>query len=72
MVDSVASTGPVSTLLRAQSAATAAFQTAQPSQKFFDLVTNGARPSTVQPLEKSAGATKGSHVPRGSIVDISA
>ena len=41
----------------------------QVNQKFIDLMANGAKPTTVQPAGRSAGASKG-NLPRGSLVDI--
>lgn len=69
MVDAVNGSGPISTLLRAQnSTLTSLNNSQQAAQKLFDIIANGAKPTTVQQGDKSAGV--GGKVPRGSLVDI--
>ena len=71
MVDSVNNNGPVSSLLRAQSSTLISLNNAQQTaQKLFDQLANGAKPSTVQPGTKTAGASNGEKLPRGSLFDI--
>ena len=72
MVDSINSYGPVSTLLRAQSAGAplasiSAGQTAQ--QTLVNQQQNGAKPTTVQQSPKIVGSN-GDNLPRGSIVEV--
>jgi hypothetical protein len=67
---SITSTGPISTLLRAQTTnLTALTNSQQATQKLIDQLADGAKPSTVQPAVKTAGASKG-NLPRGSLFDI--
>ena len=70
MVNSINNNGPISTLLRAQSAGApinAAGQT--PQQTLVSQQQNGAKPTTIQPSTKVAGSN-GDNLPRGSLVDI--
>jgi hypothetical protein len=70
MVDSINSSAPISTLLRAQTAGLSTLNNSrQPAQTLINQLTNGARPTTVQPSAKGAGTSKG-NLPRGSLVDI--
>ena len=71
MVDSINNgAGPVSSLLRAQQTGTINLNANTPQKPIIDQLANGARPTTVQPAEKSAGSSKGDKLPRGSLVDI--
>ena len=69
MVDSVNNSGPVSTLLRAQSTNPITIPN-NPQKPIIDQQANGAKPTTVQPAVKSAGSSKNENLPRGSLVDI--
>jgi len=69
MVDSIKNAVASGTLIRAQALDIAALRSGQrATQTIINQLANGAKPTTVQPSIKSAGASKG-NLPRGSLVD---
>ena len=70
MADPIKNVIASQTLVRAQAIDVASLRTGQKAtQTIINQLANGARPVTVQPSIKTAGASKG-NLPRGSLVDI--